>query len=448
MTQPIRHLIIIGIILLGSIIINGILQAARTAFMSLDKKKMEEKREQGEAQAYFILKIINNSKTFVTTMDYLEKFNHLITASITSYLLMESIWPLYLERVPQILGLFLIFLLYAILLLAFGQLIPKTKVLYHNYKFAKKWSLPIRFLLVLAKPFVFLSTKISNMMLNGMHLKQIEQVSHISRDEILSTIEFAHNQKVLTDNEKEMMISVLELESKESDDIMTARTEVFAININEPLENYIKEMVELRYSRIPIFEDHIDNIIGLLYVKDFLLEAYRYGFDKVDLKRIVKPAYFVPESKKVHDLFLELKQKRKHMAILIDEYGGFSGIVTIEDIVEEITGDIDDEHDLDVPDIRRVDDKTFYAFGSLSIKELNSHLGSSFDEDSEDYDTLGGLLIDKLGYVPEDGQKKTLTIGNVSFYIDLIWDNRIQRVRVHLLEEEEIEHQEEEKEEE
>lgn len=447
MSQPVQNILTIGLILILSIIINGILTAARTAYMSLDTKKIKEKQEAGDRQAFFILKIINNSKNFVTGMDYMEKLNHLITASFTSYLLLETIWPVYLVKIPKLLGLFIFFLLYGVLLLVFGQLVPKIRVLYYNYEFAKRWSLIIRILYVLVKPFVVFSNKFANVILNGMNLKHREDFVHISSDEVLSTIEFAHNQKILTDIEKEMMISVLELDGKESDDIMTARTEVFVININEPLENYIKEMVELRYSRIPIYEDNIDNVIGLLYVKDFLLEAYRYGFEKVDIKRIIKPAYFVPESKRVSDLFLELKQKRKHMAILIDEYGGFSGIVTIEDIVEEITGDIDDEHDLDVPDIRRVDNKTFYAFGSLSIKELNSHLGTSFDEDSEDFDTLGGLLIYELGYVPEDGQKKTITIGNVSFHIDLIWDNRIQRVRVHLLADEEKETEEHDEEE-
>src|SRR5690606_11960743 len=125
----------------------------------------------------------------------------------------------------------------------------------------------------------------------------------------------------------------------------------------------------------------------------------------VDIKKILRPAYYIPERKNINDLFKELQEKRMHMAILIDEYGGFSGIVTMEDLIEEIVGDIDDEYDHDEPDIIQIDDKTFLAKGVISVKELNSNLGTKLDEDSEDYDTLGGLLIDLMGYIPEDGEK-------------------------------------------
>ena len=187
-----------------------------------------------------------------------------------------------------------------------------------------------------------------------------------------------------------MIESVIGFDNKLAEEIMTARTEVFMIDIDAPIEEYIDSMLELKYSRIPVYEEDIDNIIGILYIKDFLLHSYNVGFKNVNIRKILRPAYFVPERKNINDLFLELQNKKKHMAILIDEYGGFSGLVTMEDLIEEIMGDIDDEYDHDVPDIMVLDNKNFYVEGSVSIKEFNSKTGLKLDKESENYNTLGG----------------------------------------------------------
>ena len=234
-----------------------------------------------------------------------------------------------------------------------------------------------------------------------------------------------------------MIDSVIGFDDKLAEEIMTARTEVFMIDLEDPIEEYLSELLELKYSRIPVYEGDVDDILGILYIKDFLLEAYKAGFNNVDIRKILRPAYFIPERKNINDLFNELQSKRKHMAILIDEYGGFSGIVTMEDLIEEIVGDIDDEYDHDEPDIRKIDDMTFIAKGAISIKELNSNLGTKLDEDSEDYDTLGGLLIDIIGYIPDDGEKVVVEYENIEFHIEEINEKRVQMVRIMLTKTEE-----------
>ena len=202
------------------------------------------------------------------------------------------------------------------------------------------------------------------------------------------------------------------------------------IDLEDPIEDYLAEMMELKYSRIPVYDGDVDDILGILYLKDFLLEAYKVGFKNVNIKKILRPAYYIPERKNINDLFNELQEKKMHMAILIDEYGGFSGIVTMEDLIEEIVGDIDDEYDHDEPDIMKIDDNTYVAKGVISVKEFNSNVGSELDDDSEEYDTLGGFLIDLIGYIPDDGDKVKVEYENLEFNIEEVNEKRIQVVRI------------------
>src|SRR5699024_8951640 len=206
----------------------------------------------------------------------------------------------------------------------------------------------------------------------------------ITLEEIKSMVEVGHEQGIINPTEREMIDSVISFDDKLAEEVMTARTEVFIIDVEDTIEEYLKDMLSLKHSRIPVCDGDADNIIGILYIKDFLLEAYKVGFNNVNIRRILRPAYFIPERKNINELFTELQEGRKHMAILIDEYGGFSGIVTMEDLLEEIVGDIDDEYDHDEPDIRIIDKKSYMVKGSISIKELNSNLDTEFDEDSED----------------------------------------------------------------
>ena len=285
-------------------------------------------------------------------------------------------------------------------------------------------------------PFVsFVLSTNTVLRLFGISTEGVEE--KVTLEEIRSIVEVGQEQGIINPSEKEMIDSVIGFDDKLAEEIMTARTEVFMIDLNDPLEEYITEMLELKYSRIPVYKDDLDNIQGILYLKDVLKEAYHVGFDKIDINKILRPAYFIPERKNVNALFNDLQANRQHMAILIDEYGGFSGIVTMEDLIEEIMGDIDDEYDHDEPELKKIDDYTYIAKGAISIKDLNYNLGIKLDEDSENYDTLGGLLLDLLGYIPEDGDKQLVEYENIQFHIEEVSEKRIQLVRIVLENEEE-----------
>ena len=229
-----------------------------------------------------------------------------------------------------------------------------------------------------------------------------------------------------------MIDGIFEFDDIIAEEIMTPRTDVFLINIERPLAEYVDELLMERYSRIPVFEGEVDNIIGVLHIRDFTRAARKCGFEQVDLRSLLRPAFFVPERKKISELFVELQKAKTHMAVLIDEYGGFSGIVTIEDLIEEIMGEIDDEFDEDEPDIRALDASTWRVKGSVSIMELNEALELELDEDSDDYDTLGGLIINLLGAIPADGYTGTLEYENLTLKIEEVREKRIEWVKLYV----------------
>lgn len=289
------------------------------------------------------------------------------------------------------------------------------------------------------KPFVnFLSFSTNKILqLIGFNQENIEQ--KITIEEISSLIEVGHEQGVINPIERDMIKSVISFDNSKAYEIMTPRTEVFMIDCDKDISEYIDELLNLKYSRIPVYKEDIDNIIGILYLKDYLLEAYKYGFYDVDILKILREPYFVPENKSIDELFIDMKRKKIHMAILIDEYGGFSGIVTMEDLIEEIVGGIDDEYDYDEPDILQLSNNVYILRGSTSIKELNNLLDYELiDEENEFYDTIGGFIIYKLGYIPEDNTKTSITEQDVIFTIEEIKDKKIEKVKIDLIKPHEI----------
>lgn len=246
--------------------------------------------------------------------------------------------------------------------------------------------------------------------------------------EIRALIENGVETGIFDEYESEMLDSVFEFADIQAKEIMTSRTDVYAIDVAEPLSSYLDEMLETRHSRIPVYEEDIDNIVGVLYLKDFILEARRCGFDHVDIRSLLHKPYFVLESKNINELFKELQESHQYIAVLIDEYGGFSGIVTIEDLVEEVMGSIDDTGDDDEPKIEEIDDHTWLLKGLVTINDLNDDLDVELESDS--HDTVSGLLLDELGYIPEEDDLQTLELGGLRFEIQKIQDKRIEQILV------------------
>jgi putative hemolysin len=225
-----------------------------------------------------------------------------------------------------------------------------------------------------------------------------------------------------------MINNIIEFDDKSATEVMTPRTEVFLIDINDPVMQFLDELLEGKYSRVPVYDGDVDNIIGILHMKDFIIEARTNGFENVNIKKILHSPYLVNESKNIDELFRELKKTKNHMAVLIDEYGGFTGIVTTKDLIEEVMGNIEDEYDYDEPEIRKVDNNIYIVDGLLSIDELNDNLDLNLV--SENYNTIGGFLVSLLGCIPKNNENKTIEYGNVIFKIEEVKERRIGKIKI------------------
>ena len=228
-----------------------------------------------------------------------------------------------------------------------------------------------------------------------------------------------------------MIDSVFAFDDRNAREIMVSRRDVVTIDINEPFEELIDEILETRHNRIPVYEENIDNIIGVLHVKDVMIELRKNSPEQMNIREMLHEPFFVPETKEADELFRTMQASRRHMAILVDEYGGFSGIVTIEDLVEEIMGDINEEYEEVIPEIEPISEDDYRLDGGLLIDDLNEELDLKLE--TENYDTLSGYLIEKLGHIPAKDDRDVIEEGNLIFTVEEVKDNRISRVRLKIL---------------
>ena len=228
--------------------------------------------------------------------------------------------------------------------------------------------------------------------------------------------------------ERQFINNVFEFDDKAAADIMTHRTRVVAISLDSSLADIVEVIKDKKYTRIPVYDDSIDNIIGILHVKDLLLYLTINGDKDFDLKKLIRMPYFVPESKKLDDLFRELQVKKVHMVVVVDEYGGTAGIITVEDLLEEIVGNIFDEYDEDEQKYEKLDESTYLFDGSISLDHVSELINVELPVD--DYDTLSGYVIGQLGQIPNEGEKPIVEMDNLVFKVEEIEDKIISRIKV------------------
>jgi len=420
-------------------LINAFFAASEMAMISIDKRKLLNQAEEGNKKAKLLLKILKEPSRFLSTIQVGITFAGFLNSATAAVGLSAYLGDLLTKNnIPfgNNIAFIGVTIALAYITLVFGELVPKRIALNNAEKFSMFAIKTVNVVAKVFRPFVSFLSFSTNTVLRMLGISSTGVEEKITVEEIRSLVEVGQEQGVINSVEREMIDSVITFDDKLAEEIMTPRTEIFVIDLEDPIEEYLGQMLELKYSRIPVVEGDIDNIVGILYIKDFLLEAYKVGFNNVNIRKILRPAYFIPERKNINDLFNDLQLGRRHMAVLIDEYGGFSGIVTMEDLIEEIVGDIDDEYDHDEPDIKQLERNVFLAKGAISMKELNSKTGTKFDEDSEDFDTLGGFLIDIIGYIPDDGKTEVVEFENVIFDIIEVNEKRIQQVVITVNDEE------------
>lgn len=325
----------------------------------------------------------------------------------------------------------------------FAEFFTRKIAQQHSESIALSFTGIVQFLVLLLTPVVAILSIVANIFLKIFRQKTDIEYSGYSEETVMSILEEGQQSGAIKEEGKKMINSIFAFDDELAYEIMTPRTDVFVIDINDPVDEYLDELMEMRYSRIPVCEDDTDNIIGILNIKDYLIKARESGFDKVDIHSILRKAYFVPETKNIDSLFFELQKEKQHIAILIDEYGGFSGIVTMEDIIEEIVGDINDEYDQEEQIVEQVNDNLFIVDGDVSLSDLsedhNIHL------ESESSETIGGFIIDILGEIPDDGDEdREVEFEQYLFTIMSVKERRIEKVKIFIRPEAELEVREDE----
>lgn len=413
-------------------IANAFFAGAEMATVSVNKNKIKMLAENGNKNAQLLQELLKEPTKFLSTIQVAITLSGFLASAsaATSFsapldILMTKLGIPYGETIAII----VVTVVLSFFTLVFGELVPKRIALQKAEAISLFTVKPVLFISRLTSPFIKLLSFSTGLVLQVLGMKAENLEENISKEEIKSMVEAGQANGVFNETEKEMINSIFEFDDILASEIMIPRTDVYSIDIDASIGEYLDELLETKHSRIPVFEGDIDNIIGVLYIKDLILEARNKGFENVDIRSILRKPYLVPESKNIDTLFKEMQKSKKYIAILIDEYGGFSGIVTMEDLVEEVMGNIDDEYDDNEPKLEKIDNHIYLVDGLYPVDELIDILNINIV--SKNHNTISGYLIDTLGEIPDNSYlDKEIKINNTIFKIKSIKENRIDKIEL------------------
>ncbi len=427
------HILMQIIILIILTLINSFFSGAEMAMVSVNKNRIRRFAEEGKQSAILVLKFLEEPTKFLSTIQVAITLAGFFSSASAATGLSRplGLW-LSSHNIPygSQISLFGVTLILSYFTLVFGELVPKKIALQKPEAISMFSVKAIRTVSLFAAPFIKLLTFSTSLFTKPFGFNEGNTEEMLSREELISLVNESQIHGVLNREEKDMINSVMEFDETTAKEIMTPRINVYAIDILEPMEEYMEELLKTNFSRIPVYEEDIDNIIGILFIKDLLRELVRTDQKQINIRSLIRKPYFVPETKIIKDLFRELQQSKKQLAILIDEYGGFSGIVTMEDLAEEIMGDIEDEYDPVSYKIRKLDETTYMIDGLATIDEVNNRLDLNLY--SENYDTMSGFVIDHIGSIPQEHDDRTIEIEHLVFKIESVKNNRVDKVKLYI----------------
>lgn len=411
------------------IILSAILQAAEVAIVAISDSKVNIEAERGVKKAIKIQKFNEEPRSHLTAIQVMITLFALVNGAIAldafkqDVILWLDINNQFIE--PIVIALIALFLL--VFHVVFGQLIP-TRL---GNKYPDRIAyLTIGFILIITsilKPVLAILTWISNLVGRLFGLDPKDQERKMTEEEIRTIVEASSKTGNIDEEESEMIQNVFDFSDTTVDEIMTHRTEISALNVKSTRSQIIEYVKTEQFTRFPVYEDNIDHIIGTLHVKD-LLKYLDNPEERFSIRNMLRPPYFIPESKKTSDLFREMQKQKNHIAIVLDEYGGTAGIVTIEDLIEEIVGNIFDEYDTEEEEIKPLDELTYEIDGLLNISDVEDVLEANLPVD--EYDTLSGFILGQLGRFPEENEKVVIVYEGFTFEVLGTKDNIITKVKV------------------
>lgn len=407
-------------------LINAFLAASEIAVVSINKNRIEQKAEDGDKKAKKILKILENPTNFLSTIQVgITLVNILSGASLADSLAARLSPYIGTSTAARSMATFIVLAILTYVSIVFGELYPKRIAMNKSEEVAMFTSGVIRVLEVITKPFVWLLSASTNLLSRITPMTFDDEDSKMTRDEMRYMLA---NEGVFEEDELEMLQGIFSLDTKVAREVMVPRTDAFMIDIHGDVKENLQRILSESYSRIPVYNEDKDKIIGILHTKTLLKAAYEVGFDNLQLLPLMQEPLFVPETVFIDDLLYELKKTQNQMAILLDEYGGVVGLVTLEDLLEEIVGEIDDESD-EVETLYEVINENEYIIqGRMLIDEFNTVFNANLH--MSDVDTMAGYLITALGVIPDENKKIPFEVDNFILTTEEVEGSRVLRIHV------------------
>lgn len=437
MDTPIGGLLFVQVILIA---INAFFAAAEIALVSLSESKLRHQAEEGDKRAAKLLKMVLEPSGFLSTIQIAITLAGFLGSAFAADHFAEPLvhlfvdtwgWAFLSRSACHTICVVLITLILSYFTLVLGELVPKRIAMKKPESISRAVSDLILGIAVLLKPIVWLLTKSVNGVLRLFGVDPAAEEEQVTEDEIRMLVDMGEEKGAIETNERDMIENIFEFNNMAAVDCMTHRTDMVALHVDDSPEEVLKVICDSGKSRFPVYEEDLDDILGTVTTRDFLL-ALSTG-EKKTLRDILRPAYFVPESVRTDVLFREMQGKKTHLAIVVDEYGGTSGLITMEDLLEEIVGNIDDEYDPTAPqDIQRLSDDSFRIAGGTDLETMAEALEIDLPL-SEEFETLGGLIFSCLASIPKDGTHPEVTCHGLHIRVEEIVDRRVEWATVTIL---------------
>lgn len=420
--------------------VNAFFTASEMAFITINDNKIRFLADEGDLKAKKVLLVLETPTRFLSTIQIGVTLAGFLASAFASDQFSEPLVKILLnyisidEDVIKTISVVIITLLLSYITLVFGELVPKRIAMSKAEPIAFGVVGILRVISIVALPFVNFLSFTTNSVLRLFGFNPDEEPNQVTEEEIRMMVDVGEEKGTIRETEKEMINNIFEFDNKLVSEVMTHRREISGIPVEATLAEVKKILKNEQYTRFPIYDDSIDNIVGIVHLKDLLKYYDQARTKSFSLQKIMRKPYFVPESKHIDELFFELQKNNTHFAVVIDEYGGTAGIITIEDLIEEIVGDISDEYDEDEKLIAQISENTYDLNASIELEELEERCG--VDLPNEDYDTLSGFLIGLLGRIPLNHEQIDLEYEGILFKVLKIEDKRIIKVRMvkpHLL---------------
>ena len=403
------------IIVLVLILIGGVFAAAEIALLTVRRTRLDQLAEEGRRGARTARRLVEDPQRFLATIQVVITFLGFLASAIGaiafSAVLADGISAIPWEPIQdaaETIAFIFVTLLIALTSIIVGELVPKTLALNFPERFSLVASRPLSVMERILAPLVSLTTTISGFLVRLFGGRERPQTGLLSVEELKLLVETGSAQGQIEEAEKEMIHGVIELGDKQIHEVMIPRIGIKAVEVDDPIEEVLDLIVRAGHSRVPVYRENLDNIVGILYAKDMLpyLLPSAETREPLEIRSLARPAAYVPETKRVDEMLTEMRSARRHIAIVVDEYGGTAGLVTIEDLVEEIVGEIQDEYDIEESLIEPIetdgDRRAFRVDGRVTMDDLRDlfELGDAEEPDEESFDTVGGLIISRVGRIP------------------------------------------------